>query len=193
MAATRTSTSTFTRIELLTLQMKIALKKTLNISEESFDRYVRQGLRLKLIGSITIYAIQADGRCRAQLRLKIDWERHRLHIEEGRERLPMDRRWQNQAAPELQEYVEGFVNFVAEHDLTTKWTIGFAPGADYDYACRTLGLDRGSAGVPRWAGRAEGFTWDATGLDELKIGCYFVFDVDDEVDDEDEFDFSDLF
>src|SRR5579871_2359322 len=123
MATTRTSTKTYTRIDLLIMQVRIALNKTLNISEEKFDQIFRQGLRLKLIGSVTIYAIQSDGRCRAQLRLTIDWDRHSVHIAEGREPISIDRRWHGETAPELEVYVEGFVEFVNDHNLKTSWTL----------------------------------------------------------------------
>lgn len=173
MAVTRTVTKTFTRIDLMIMQVRIALKQTLDISEEQFDRVFRQGLQLHLIGKVCIYGVDGTGLCWAQILLEIDWLRHQVHVSAGRDSIGIDRRWRDETCPALQEIVPMFNDYVEEQNLSTLWQIYYAPGIDEAYARNLLGLV--TAQAPTWAGEPESSSWDTVGLDELKVGCRFVF------------------
>lgn len=170
---TRTKTQTFTyaRLSLIKAQAKLALRRSLNyISDETLKTVVDQGLDKKYIKQIDIYGVDEYGRCRAQLKLAIDWARHQIHIKEGREMVKVGERWLNKACVEVDEVTSVFREFVEDQDLDTIWQFTWADGIDIEKARKELGTS--PATKPEWYGNPEGFGTAVRPIDEMYIGCY---------------------
>src|SRR4051794_33235932 len=102
MAQTYTAsvTRTFTRVELLKTQIRIALLRTTRIPRGTLDR-VMLGIENKWIKRINIYALNQDNLCHARLVIEVDWTRYDEEIAKGRTTVVVDDRWSDDAAIEV--------------------------------------------------------------------------------------------
>src|SRR5436309_16083043 len=101
---TSTVTKTFTRVDLLMTQIRVALLRAARISQSSLDR-IERGVRKAWISNINIYAFDDSSLCRAQLLMGIDWSIHDAKIAVGKTTVVIDERWSNDTAIEVQEAV----------------------------------------------------------------------------------------
>lgn len=171
---TRTATLTFasTRILFLKAQVRIALRRSMNnIDESTLVRVFDAGIEKRYIGQVDIYGLDSSELCRAQLKIVIDWDRHQVHIREGRETIAVPEKWMDIGAIEVDEMTKLFREFVDDTGLKTIWQITWANGVDVDSARQDLGTV--SATRPTWRGKPEGINSTVSLADEMNIGCYF--------------------
>lgn len=174
--STFTATSTFARIELLKLQVRIALKRTVDVTPDILERTVNTGLDLRWIGSIHVYAVDKSNLCHAQLTLEIDWDKHDLEVSKGKVTVTVDNKlWCSDTAVELSEVLDLFARYAKDHSLTTRWSC-YKPNSvtvDHKEWLKTLHLVDGDA--IKWlpGSRAE-YSQQIPELTELRVGCYLV-------------------
>lgn len=168
MAVTRTTTvtKTFARVELIGLQIGIALRRA-GVAESS-ARNVLQGASEKLIGEVSLYGLDSTKRCWAELFMKIDWRRHELHMTAGRTTVAIDAGWHDDLSVEVEMSERLFKDFCATHGLNVHLVIRYRPGVDRDAANRRLGFVRAAPVV--WRGGAVGTAMSIPELDEFSVG-----------------------
>lgn len=137
---TYTGTKTFTRVELLKLQVHIALRKTTNITDEILARTVDKGIDKQLLSKITVYGVDDQNICRAQLILEIDWDEHNRQIMHGKATVTIDSRWTDDTAIELDETIKIFNSYVESNSLKVKWQYSHPQEVDLAVVCRELGV-----------------------------------------------------
>jgi len=169
---TYTATRTYTRIELLKTQVRIALRRTTNISPETLASTFDKGLNKHLISKALIYAVDNQNRCKAQLILEIDWDEYNLQISRGRITVVVDsNKWKDDTAIELDEVISLFNRYVATYSLTTKWQVYKAGNLSYESWLKELGLVKGDD--IKWE---RGWSSPIPELPELRVGCYLAED-----------------
>lgn len=167
--STRTATKTFTRIQLIKTQVRIALRRTTDVSSEALKRIYDKGIDNRWIKKITVYGMDSKKYCRAQLTLEIDWEEHNLQLARGKATIAIDGRWQNDTAIELDEVISLFNEYVSEYSLTTQIQFNYVDGLDRDAANQNLGCV--SAEPIKWE---RGWSSAIPELPELRVGCYLA-------------------
>ncbi len=168
-----TSTVTTTRLGFLKTQVRIALRRSMHyIAEETLQRVFDLGLSRKYIGQIDVFGLDYAGLCRAQLKIKIDWNKHQIYIQEGRDMITVPESWMDIGAIEVDEMTRLFREFVDDEELSTIWQIYWADGVNAEKARQELGTVHATA--PTWRGRPNGITSSVSLADEMCIGCYFA-------------------
>lgn len=168
---TRTATKTFTRVELIKTQVRIALRRTTNISPEILKNTFDKGVDNHWINKITIYGVDQENCCRAQLILEIDWDEYNLQLAHGKATVAIDERWNDDFAIELDEVIALFNRYVSEYSLTTKWQTSHPDGLMLDEVLQQLGLV--AAEPIEWE---HGWSTVIPEIPELRIGCYLAED-----------------
>lgn len=170
---TVSGTITTTRLGFINAQVKIALRRSMHyIDEETLNRVFDQGIRKGYIKQIDIYGMDTSGYCRAQLRIQIDWQRHQIHIREGRDMLVVPGTWMEIGAIEIDELTKLFREFVTDEQLETTWQFYWADWVDVAVARQELGTVE--ATPPTWRGRPTGMSTSVTQADEMQVGCYLA-------------------
>jgi hypothetical protein len=167
---TQTATKTFTRLELIKTQVRIALRRTTNISIETLQNTFDRGLDNRWIAKIIICGVDSKNYCRAQLILEIDWDKYDLQLARGKATIAIDGRWKDDSAIELDEIVALFNKCVSEYSLTTKLQTRHPKGLS-DEVYRKLGLV--DAEPITWQ---RGWSSQIPELPELRVGCYIAED-----------------
>jgi hypothetical protein len=177
MAKTKTVTATFTRINLIKSQIKIALIRTTDLSEETVEKSILKGIEKKWIKTVSIYALDTNNYCHAQLLLEIDWDEHNLQIKNGNATIAIaddGRTWKENTALEVREAISLFLDYVTEKSLEAICQTSYAPGVNREEANRELGMV--SAEPVKWKGKTDGNIYDLPELKELKVGFFYVED-----------------
>jgi hypothetical protein len=169
---THSKTITCTRIELLKVQVRITLRKTLkNINESELKRVFDVGLEKKYIKQINVYAMGKDNLCRGMIEIKIDWNLHKVRISEGNDLLQVEEAWTKEGTIEVDEITKLFQKFVEQNELKTVWQFTFSDGIDFEAARRELGTV--AANPPLWKGVPSGDSYSVSLIDEMGIGVFF--------------------
>lgn len=170
--STHTATRTFTRVELLKTQVRIALRRTTRISPETLAVTFDRGVDMRWISDIIIYAVDDRNRCRAQLLLEFDWDEYDLQLSRGKATVVIDgSKWQNDTAIELDEVLSLFNKYVTSYSLRTKWQVHKAGNLSYQDWLRELHLVQ--AEEVKWQ---NGWSSPIPELPELRVGCYLAED-----------------
>ena len=175
---TYAQTKTFARIDLLKMQIRIALRRTAGVSDDTLRR-LELGIENHWIRRILVYGIGNEGLCRAELVLEIDWHEHEAQLSVGRATVTIDQRWTNDTAIEVEEVITFFNAFVGSHSLATHTRIQYPDWVYKDEAMHrhvqtTLGFVK--AEPVKWAGQGEGGVYQVPELPEFSVGCHVVFD-----------------
>lgn len=172
MTSTLSTTKTYPRIDLLKLQVSIALKRTTNLSDISLKRLLK-GVQNQWINRIDIYGVDFADEARCQLGILIDWQRYQVHIAAGRTTVSPHKGWPDDLAYELGDSIELFMEYVREHRLTTTWITGHPPLGEQRAAIfAELGLV--DADAPPWAGGKVNVTFNVPELDEMTVDLYLL-------------------
>lgn len=147
MSQTKAKTFTFARMQLLTMQVRIALRRATGIAPHELAS-VEKGVQNKWITRVSIFGLDARNLCKAELSLEIDWLRHEVHISQGRGMVATDA-WGGDTAIELQEALTVFTDFVAESKLSSSWVVTYSSNVDVNMVDRELGFSR--VNFPKWA------------------------------------------
>lgn len=164
-----TKTITVARLELLKMQVRIALRRSANADQKGLDA-VDKGLDKKWIKRVTVYGFDSQKLCRAQLDLEIDWNEHTVQLSRGKAQVTIDGRWPDNTAIEIYEAINVFNWCVETNKLHTEWVISYAPHLNRDEINRILGFK--PAPPVRWAGKATGTEMDIPELPEVRVGLY---------------------
>jgi len=162
---------TFARMELLKMQIRIALRRASEISKKNLAA-VEKGLDNQWISEVNIYGLDHSGLCRAQLSLEIDWDEHGVQLSEGRARVTIDESWIDNTAVEIDEAVELFNKYVKINNLKVKLRFYYRSYLDVDYINRQLGFV--SAEPITWAAPGVSDNREIPELPELKVGIKIV-------------------
>ena len=174
MAFTFTSTSTFTRTELIEVQVRAALRRTTDISAETLDRLMG-GIENRWVEKFLVYGFDSRSICRAELELQIDWGEYGAQISAGRTKVTIDQRWADNTAIEVDEVIHMFNRCVKGESLRTEWRVFFTPDVYRNEALlrrvqEALGVR--TAPPVTWAGQRIGKILGIEELPEVKIGLY---------------------
>jgi len=176
MATTYTASAakTFTRLDLLKTQIRVALLRTTDISSSFLDKMM-QGIDKHWIAAVKVWALDETNLCRAQFSMKIDWEEHDGKMAIGRATITIDERWLADTAIEVQETIQLFDHFVRAHNLRRKWTVTYVSSVNREEIDKILGFK--SAPRVKWAaGESEALNFQIPELSELRVGCRIVMD-----------------
>jgi len=167
---THTATATFARLELIKMQVRIALLRTTDISASALSG-VEKAIDNKWINKITTYVVDSQGYCHAQLLLEIDWDEHNLQLSKGRAIVSIDEKWIDNTAIEVDEAIQIFNRFVSAKGLTTK----------HQYSITSAGkgkthkeLGRTDADPIKSKEKPQGLWYSIPELSELRIGFYLA-------------------
>lgn len=163
---TATFTSVFTRMELIKLQVERVLTRS-GLPEASISK-ILQGVDERLISEISVYGLDDQGDCHAELIVKIDWARNTMHMTAGRDTVRVDVGWQGGISTEIDLALGKFELFVREIGLKKVVHTRYGPGVDREAANRRLGF-RAVAPV-RWRGGTIGTVMGVPELDEVSVG-----------------------
>lgn len=175
---TYTQTKTFARVDLLKMQIRIALRRTTNIQQEALRR-LEMGVGNYWIRRFLVYGLDSQNLCRAQLTLEINWNEYHTQLSVGRAMITIDGRWVDDTAIEVEEAVNLFNSFVASEGLKTHWRVQYA---DWVYADEAMHqrvqseLNLTKAASVTWAGEKHGGSYQVPEIPEFSVGCYLVFD-----------------
>jgi hypothetical protein len=176
MARTQTvsTTRTYLRMDLLKIQVKIALERAVRPGDLSRTGLASllKGLEREWIQQVHVYGFDADGYVRCELVLRVDWQRHKVHIDAGKTSVEIDNRWSGDTSLELHNYLELFNDFVRGNHFRTQWRVAYRAGLDGNTVNRALGFV--NATPVRWATGRDGITNVIPELDELTIGFWRV-------------------
>lgn len=168
MAITRTATytATYTRTELIKLQVERVLVRSAMAPESV--RAVLKGVDQRWISEISVYGLDRNGECHAELFIKIDWSRNALHMSAGRDTVQVDAGWQGGISTEVDLALGKFELFIRELGLRKVVHTRYGPGVDRAMANRQLGFT--PATPVRWRGGTFGTVMSIPELDEVTVG-----------------------
>jgi hypothetical protein len=131
-----------------------------------------RGIESKSIEYVIIYGLDASGTAYIEFVLHIDWERHALHIGNGRRTVKIDQRWPGGAAPEVVAMTKLFNDYVESNGLRVQCRVTYREGLDRDAVNRELGGTR--VKPVRWAGDRSPWKSAIDELDELVLELYLM-------------------
>lgn len=173
MAATNTYTTTKTRIELIQIQIEVALRQTANPSESVIDA-IEKGIENQWISQVNIYAFDDQKLCRGQLIFEIDWNTHNALMSDGKAKIALDPRYwkeDNNLAMEVHAAVKMFNKFVDRNNFNAKWSVNYCTSVDIAYVRRELGFK--AADPIKWAtDNRSSLNYTLQELSEFKVGIY---------------------
>lgn len=166
------TTGTYTLIDLIIMQIKIALRHSSKISKTDLAA-IEKGINNHWIKQVSVYGFDKDRLCRAELILEIDWNEYDTSLSVGKATVAIDQTWINNTAIEIDEAVNLFKKFVKQNDLNPEWRVSYVSWVDRDDINRKLGFVRSEP--INWAGQ-NGILWGKLieGLPELHVGLYFI-------------------
>lgn len=137
MATSSTAAITQTRLDSIELQIKSALRNTVDISDDVFERVVVYGLETEAISRISIFALGEDDNggeeIYGSLIIDIDWDKHSANLVRSGSMFTEPSSWRDGASPDivkLSKYLANYVKTFTERDLTIDWQFGWRPGVD---------------------------------------------------------------
>lgn len=169
-----TKTQTMARMSLIRIHVASALQETGAASKETTDR-IMVGIKEKWIEFIRVYGLDATGKAHAELRLRIDWQRHEMHIAAGRADVTLGHgRSADPRSVILRECIDIFNEYVAENTLSIKFHISYLDSLSHqvDSMNSTLGLL--TAATPEWVGETIGEDMADPDIDELSAGIHLT-------------------
>ena len=136
---------------------------------------VDQGIEKRYVKRFDIYGVNNVKLCRAQLRIDIDWNRHSIHLREGRDAITVPDKWFKTGAIEIDEMTKAFREFVTAERLETIWHFIWADGVNDKQASRELGVT--DAEPVKWRSgqnrtRGQQMSTKVSLADEMTVGLY---------------------
>ena len=166
---TSTGTATVTRANFLAKVVKYIAKATL--ASNSLERVIEKGiLENHWIESIHIRAVDKTDKICAEIVLRIDWDRHRLHVKNGNQEMQYDA--SKTAADNLSKKVDAIIDVytevVGEQGLRGVWAITYLENIDRARAEKELGT---SPSDRKWK---EGTVSHVGGINDKKLDEFFA-------------------
>jgi hypothetical protein len=163
---TATVTHTFTRIDLMSLQVKRVLLRCR--VDDSSARRIIAGIGKRWIAEISVYGMDRNHACIAELFIAIDWARNAFHMSAGRNTVTIDGRWRNGISIEVESALELFEELCTAERLTMLCHTRYRVGVDRIAANKILGFT--AAKPVRWRGKAIGTMMSVPEVDEFTVG-----------------------
>jgi hypothetical protein len=165
-ARTATYTTTYTRMELIKLQISRVLKRTR--VDASSTSSILLGIENRWISEISIYGLDDTDICHVELYIKIDWYRNQVHIAAGRDSINIDDRWNDGISIELEQSLALFEDYSREMELHNIFHVRYPPRTDQQLVRSRLGFK--SADPVKWQGGFKGTAMGIPELDEFTVG-----------------------
>ena len=167
-------TKTYPRLQLINMQIRIALRRSTKVQESSLQS-IEKGIMNKWINRVDIYGIDINGLCRSQLTIDIDWDEHGVQIKKGNVSITFDESWIDDTAIEIDEAIQWFNKYNKSKKLTTKWTVSYCYNYDADSINKQLGFCRPNP--IQWAtGNTDPELLQINEIPELKVGLKYIND-----------------
>jgi hypothetical protein len=134
---------------------------------------------------------RATGYCRAELRLNIDWEAHRVFLFNGQQDVVIDLdQWANGVSPLIRQAIDIFNDVVEASGLTPEWRVIYSDWVSGNPSLlETVQNTLGTRPVPneQWQYRPEGLPETALqGLEETSVQLFFESDEESDFDDDED-------
>ena len=171
-----TKTQTMARMSLIRIQVASALQETGAASKEMADRIII-GVKEKWIEFLRIYGVDASYQAHAELRLRIDWRRHEMHVAAGRTDVRLGYgRSSDARSVILRECISIFNEYVASNGLSVTFHVSYPSYLSHQTEAmnRTLGLIESA--LPDWFGPTIGEDMVDPDIDELATGVHLTDD-----------------
>lgn len=142
-AHTTTQTTTVSRSYALGKIIKSVVLDTGATTSEHIDGIIEKGIiQNRWIEVIHIWGMDSNNDIVSEMLLRIDWERHEIHIQEGRNKIiyneslkPVD----NLSNQRLGTMVDIYLEIIKEKRLKTMLAITYINGIDMDLVYKTIG------------------------------------------------------
>jgi hypothetical protein len=164
-------TRTYTRIDLIKSQVRIALRRTTDINDYTIENYILLEIAYQNISEVNVYGLDSSNLCKAQLIMTIDWKDNNLQIANGKATVVITEdggTWKNNTAIELRETISLFIDYAEAHNLKAKCHIRYATGVNHEQSDRVLGLV--NLKPIKWKDKANGFEFDIPEIREFRVG-----------------------
>jgi hypothetical protein len=175
MSSTRTytATKTWSRLNLIKLQVRIMLQRGAVITREGVDSVVK-GVENKWIDRVFLYGFDKNNRVNCELVIGIQWSRHEVHMTAGRLKVTTTG-WTNDTSIELQECLTLFNEYVEANSLRSECQVSYASHyseLEKSEFNRVLGFVPGTP--PIWSAQSDGVTSKIPELDEVSVSLFLV-------------------
>ncbi len=121
--ATYAQARTYTRIDLIKSQVRIALRRTTDLNDYTIENYILSGIAYQNISEVNVYGLDFYNLCQAQLIIKIDWDRYQARMANGKATVVITedgQTWIDGTAIELSEAIKLFMDYAERNFLTAK-------------------------------------------------------------------------
>lgn len=135
---TKTGTFTFARLELIKMQIRIAIRRASGISNASLES-INKGLDNRWIRVVNIYGFDNQRICHAKLSIEIDWHEHKIQLSKGKTMVSIDG-WKDNTSIEIDESLNVFNKYIKVNNLKTEWSVIYQSHFDRDYINEQLGF-----------------------------------------------------
>lgn len=136
---------------------------------ESLKHYVDEGIRKRQwIAKIVFYYRNSDGEVERELELKIDWEKHQIHLANGKQAITIAKHSGVVAdlAPEFGAALNAFKRLSDRQDAEIRYTLGHVATVNREVYMKELGLVDSNL---KYAGEQLRHSIEVRQLDELSI------------------------
>jgi hypothetical protein len=105
------------------------------VSEKGIDRN-------RWIEVVFVHALDGDGKLRAEIVMRIDWERNELHVKANKNAIELGPADINikPVSVAIEEIIDFFKKKASEAGWVTHWSVRYVPGVDHALVDRELGL-----------------------------------------------------
>lgn len=139
--STSTWTGTFTRSEVIAFQIRFVVESTTKV--ENFGPIIEGGvIENEWIEIVQVHGIDDDEHIHAQITMRIDWERHRIHVQANGGLVAVDQ--SRPPGEQLSQVIGAIVSFFSkkmeEKNLRAVWSLRYRADVDRVHANRVLGL-----------------------------------------------------
>lgn len=152
---------TYSRINLIKSQVRIALRRTTNLDDYTIENCILSEIEGQGISEVNVYGLDYFNRCEAQLIMKIDWDRYKINMDNGKATVVITedgQKWRDNTAVELKEAIKLFIDYTNANSLKAECHTSYAPGAE----------------PIQWNAKARGFDCYIQEVEELRVGFYCV-------------------
>lgn len=174
MAVTRTVTytKTYARTELLKLQVQRVL--TRSTQNKSTITNLLKAIEYRWLHEVSVYGMDGNDKCHAELFVRIDWSKNALHMSSGRDTVQVDAGWEGGVAAEIDSALQTFELVIKELGLRKYIQFRYTPDVDQDMANRKLGFSK--AKPVQWRSGYVGTTMNIYEIDEMDVGVNLATD-----------------
>jgi hypothetical protein len=171
MTYTFSSTATYSRPQLIGLQIEEALVKATDISIARASQ-IKEAFERQELETLHIVGYDKAGVVQVELTCEVDWGKHKVFMSMGKTVVVPGRGWEGSTAFELDRALRAFNSIVKEMNLSTTWRVVYTDRIRNDQILRAaqnqkLGLV--TAEPIKWPPGANVHSMVIDGLEEMSI------------------------